>query len=177
MENIVNLLWKIFKTPRKIGKEYCIIVFCNIYLRCLNFIMGCAYIYMNHNGPSLFIRTIVSWSFLLASVLHYQLSCISWWAIFPANMRDIWGKQQEPTSLCRRLLFHSCPSYWKICFSTFPTPNFLQSLHQLNYLMKPSLLLEFMPQYHLLPFIAVLLSFDQKRYQFILSYVFLDSFC
>ena len=173
MENIVNLLWNIFKTLRKIGKVYCIIVFCNIYLRCLNFIMGCAYIYMNHNGPSLFIRTIVSWSLLLASVLHYQLSFILWWAIFPANMRDIWGKQQEPTSLCRRLLFHSCPSYWKICFSTFPTPNFLQSLHQLNYLMKPTLLVKFMLQYHLVPFIAILPSFDQ----FILSYVFLDSFC
>ena len=42
--------------------------------------------------------------------------------------------------LCSRLLFlfHSCSRYWKICFSTFPTPNFLQSLHQLNYLSNPT---------------------------------------
>ena len=35
----------------------------------------------------------------------------------------------------------SCSRYREICFSTFPTPNFLQSLHQpLNYLIKSTLL-------------------------------------
>ena len=68
-------------------------------------------------------------------------------SLYGQNLQHLISKQKADVVHCAAaaVLFSfsllSCSRYREICFSTFPTPNFLQSLHQLlNYLIKSTLL-------------------------------------